>query len=64
MQTVTVIREPPLPSTFAVEDVVEIMGCEVGEEEKLIVHGKVINVNGKTLHGIPIYVGYVFMEEH
>ena len=37
----------PPPSTFSVQDVVEIMGCEVGEERKLIAHGNVFN--GKFL---------------
>ena len=50
------------PSTFSVEDVVEIMGYGVGEEGKLVAHGKVTNIQGGTVHGVPIYEGCVSVE--
>ena len=60
MQEVIVIGESP--STFSVEDVVEIMGYGVGEKGKLVAHGKVTNVQGGTVHGVPIYEGCVSVE--
>ena len=44
MHAVIIMGEPPPPSTFSVEDVMEIMGHEIGEEGKLVAHGKVIYV--------------------
>lgn len=48
--------------TFSVSDVVEIMGYGVGEEGKLVAHGKVMNLEGGTVHGVPIYQGCVSVE--
>ena len=48
-------EEPPMASSFLVHDVVKIMECEVGEEGKLVAHGKVINIEGGIVHGVPIY---------
>ena len=64
MHALIVIREPPPPFTFLVNDVVEIMGYKVGEEEKLIAHGKMINVERRTVHEVPIYEGCLSMEMH
>ena len=47
MQVVATIEEPPPPATFSAEDVVEVMGYEVGEDEKLVAYGKMINVEGR-----------------
>ena len=58
------IREPPPPSTFSVENVVGIMCYGVGEEGKLIAHKKDINVEGNMVHGVLIYEGCVSMEVH
>ena len=55
-------EEPPPASSFSVHDVVKIMGCGVGEEGKLVANGKVINIEGGTLHGVPIYAGCVSVE--
>jgi hypothetical protein len=41
---------------------VELMGYGVGEEGKLIAHGKVKNVEGRILHGAIIYEGCVTLE--
>ena len=62
MQEVIVIGESP--STFSVEDVVEIMGYGVGVEGKLVAHGKVTNVQEETVHEVPIYKGCVSVEVH
>ena len=64
MQTVIVIGKPPPLFTFTVEDVVEIMGYEVGEEEKLIAHRNVINVEDRTVHEVLIYKRCVSVEVH
>ena len=50
------------PSTFSAGDFVQLMGYGVGEEEKLVAHGKVKNVEGGTLHGAVIYEGCVSLE--
>ena len=50
------------PFTFSKEDVVEVMNYEVDEEGKLVAHGKVMNVEGETMHEIIIYAGCVSME--
>jgi hypothetical protein len=38
------------------------MGYGVGEEAKLVAHGKVMNLEGGTVHGVPIYQGCVSVE--
>jgi hypothetical protein len=43
---------------------VEIMCYEVGEEGKLIAHKKVINIEGTTVHEVPIYEGCVSLKVH
>ena len=40
--------------TFSVLDVVDIMGYEVGEEDKIVRYGKVMNLQGGTVHEISI----------
>lgn len=40
----------------------KVMGYEVGDERKLVAYGKVMNVEGKTLHRITIYEGCISME--
>ena len=62
MQEVIVLGESP--STFSVKDVVEIMGYRVGGEGKLVAHGKVINVQGETVHELPIYEGCISVKVH
>lgn len=57
-------EKPPPPITFSVADAVEIMGYGIGEEGKLVAHGKVINVQGGTVHGVLIYEGCVSVEVH
>lgn len=52
MQDVVATEEPPPPSTFLVEDVVEVICDGVGEEGKLVGYEIVINVEGGTLHGV------------
>jgi hypothetical protein len=65
VQVFIVIGEPPPPPpTFSVENVVEIMGYGVGEEDKLIVHGNNINVERDTVYRILIYEGCVSVEVH
>ena len=34
----------------------------MGEEGKLVAYGKVMNVQGGTVHQVPIYEGYVSVE--
>ena len=55
-------EEPPPASSFLVHDVVKIMGCGVGEEGRVVAHGKVINVKGGIVHGVSIYAGCVSAE--
>ena len=43
-------------------DVVEVMGYGEGEEEKVVACGKLMNVEGGLLHGVPIYIGCVSLE--
>ena len=59
---VAAFEELPLPSTFSVEDVLEIIGYRVSEEGKLVAYGKVMNVEGGTLYEITIYEGCVSVE--
>ena len=40
----------------------EVIGYGVGEEEKLVVHRKVKNVKGRTLHGTTIYEDCVSLD--
>ena len=60
VQAVIEIKESSY--TFSVLDVVEIMGYGVGEEGKTIRYGKVMNLQGGTVHEIPIYQGCVSVE--
>ena len=62
LQVQAVIEIGESPSTFLVSDVMKIMGYGVGEEGKLVAYGKVINVQRRTVHGVPIYEGCVFVE--
>ena len=39
-----------------------VMGYGMGEEGKLIAHGKVMSVQRGTVHRVPIYEGYVSVE--
>ena len=57
-----VIETEALPYTFLILDVVEIMGYGVNEEGKLVAHGKVMNLEGGTVHGVPIYQRCVSVE--
>jgi hypothetical protein len=60
VQAIIEIEESPY--TFLVSDVVEIMGYGVGEKGKLVAHKKVMNVQGGTVHGVPIYEGCVSVD--
>lgn len=64
VQAVIVVGKPPPSSTILVEDVVEIMIYRVGDEEKLIAHGKVINLERETVHEVLIYKGCLFVKAH
>ena len=57
-----IVETEASPYTFSVSDVVEIMGYGVGEEGKLVAHGKVMNLQGGTVHGVPIHQGCVSVE--
>ena len=62
VQVVATTEEQSKPLTFSVDDLVKLMGYGVGEEEKLVAHEKVKNVEGGTLHGAIIYEGSVSLE--
>lgn len=59
MHVVIEIEESPY--IFSVLDVVDIMGYGVGEEGKIVRYGKVLNLQGGTVHEISIYQGCVFV---
>ena len=40
----------------------EVMGYEEREEKKVVARGKVRNVEGGTLHGVPIYTDCLSLE--
>ena len=44
VQVVATTEGLPLPATFSVQDVVEVMGYGVGEDGKLVAYRKMINV--------------------
>ena len=46
LQGMSAVEEVPTPSTFSPVDVVEVMGYGEGEEEKVVVCGKLTNVEG------------------
>ena len=62
VQVVATTEEQSKPPTFSADDLVELMGYGIGEEGKLVVHGKVKNVEGGILHGAIIYEGCVSLE--
>ena len=54
--------EASSPSKFCKGDVVEIMGVADREEEEVPGTGKVVNLEGGRLHGVPISKGCVSVE--
>ena len=42
-------------SRFSTGNIVEVMDYEMGEEEIVVAHGKMTNVEENTFHGVIIY---------
>ncbi len=62
LQTSGEKEEASSPPEFKMFDVVEIMGIAVGEEELVVGIGKVMNLEGASLHGETIPEGCVSVE--